>query len=162
MMQGALPLARYRFLLPAEHAGDACGNAEHDHGNLNQFRGNECEHLFLGVQLCGGDAQENEVHNNLRQNGEYAPLPRTIQKQYAPRTDEHPDVVGVNQGQQENVGFAFVAGAIAAPASALVEQLLPGVHRCGFNDGVLIQVVADLGARDFHHLVDEHVVVTAA
>ena len=35
------------------------------------------------------------------------------------------------------------------------------MHRGGFDHCVFIEVVADLGARDFHHLVDEHVVVAA-
>ena len=35
------------------------------------------------------------------------------------------------------------------------------MYRCGFDNGVLVQVVADLCSRDLHHLVDEHVVVAA-
>ncbi len=88
-------------------------------------------------------------------------MPRAIEEQHAPRTDEHPNVVGVNQRQKQNVGFAFVVRSVAAPAGALVEKLLPRVDGGRFDDRVAVEVVADLCSRNFHHLVDEHVVVAA-
>jgi len=88
-------------------------------------------------------------------------LPREIQEKDAPRAHEHPDIVRVNQGEKQDIGLAFVVGAVAAPAGALVEKLLPRVHGSGLDNGVLVEVVAHLGARDLHHLMDEHVVVAA-
>ena len=113
------------------------------------------------MQLPRSYHQEYKVHQNLGQNAEYAPLPRAIQKEHAPGADKHPDVVGVNQREHQDVRLALVVGSVAAPAGALVKELFPSMYRCGLDDGVLVQVVADLGAGNLHHLVDEHVVVAA-
>ncbi len=113
------------------------------------------------MQLPRGDGEENKVNDKLGQNAEHAPLPRAIEKSNAPGADEHPDVVRVNEREHQNVGFALVVRAVAAPAGTLVEELLPCVHRSGFDHGILVEIVADLGVWNFHHLVDEHVVVAA-
>ena len=144
---------------PSKHSGDSCGDAEHNHRNLDKLYRQERKHAALGLELPGCNAQEYKVHDNLGQNAEHAPLPREIKENGAPRTHEHPDVVSVNEREQKNVGFAFVVRAVAAPAGALVEELLPRVHRGCLDDCILVEIVADLRSRDFHHLVDEHVVV---
>ena len=113
------------------------------------------------MQLPRGGHQEYEIHDDFRCDAERAPLPRTIQESHAPGADEHPDVVSVDEREQQNVSLALVVRAVAAPAGALVEKLLPRIDRRGLYDGVLVEVVADLGTRDLHHLVDEHVVVAA-
>ena len=113
------------------------------------------------MQLPRGDGEEYKIYDKLGQNAEHAPLPRAIEKSDAPGADEHPDVVSVNEREHQNVRFALVVRAVAAPAGALVEELFPCVHRGSLDDGVFVKVVADLCTRNFHHLVDEHVVVAA-
>ena len=154
-------LRRSRSLLPPEHSRNPGGHAEHNHRNLDEFHRQECEHAALGMQLPRGYGEENKVNDKLGQNAEHAPLPRAIEKSNAPGADEHPDVVRVNEREHQNVGFALVVRAVAAPAGTLVEELLPCVHRSGFDHGILVEIVADLGVWNFHHLVDEHVVVAA-
>ena len=112
-------------LFPSKHSGDSCGDAEHDHRDLDKLYRQECEHAALGLELPRGYAQEYEVHDNLGQNAEHAPLPRKIKEDGAPRTHEHPDVVRVNEREQKDVGFAFVVRAVTAPAGALVKELFP-------------------------------------
>ncbi len=148
-------------LFPPKHSRDSCGDAEHDHRDLDKLYRQECEHTALGLELPGRNAQEYKVHDNLGQNAEHAPLPREIKEYSAPRTHEHPDVVRVNEREQKDVGFAFVVRAVTAPAGALVEELFPRMHRSGLDHSVLVEIVADLRSRDFHHLVDEHVVIAA-
>ena len=126
---------------------------------MDKLYGQERKHAALGFEFPGCNAQEYEVHDNLGQNAEHAPLPREIKKNGAPRTHEHPDVVCVNEREQKDVGFAFVVRAVTAPAGALVEKLLPRVHRGGLDHSILVEIVANLRSRDFHHLVDEHVVI---
>ena len=128
---------------------------------MNEFHRQEGEHAPLGMQLPRGNAQEDEIHDQLGQDAEYAPLPWEIQKKYAPRAHEHPDIVCVDQGEEHDIGFALVVSAVAAPAGALVEELFPRVYGGGLDDGVFVEIVAHLGARDLHHFVDEHVVVAA-
>ena len=146
-------------LFPSKHSRDSRGDAEHNHRDLDKLYRQEREHAALGLELPRGDAQEYKVHDNLGQNAEHAPLPRKVEEYSAPRTHEHPDVVRVNEREQKDVGFAFVVRAVAAPAGALVEELLPRVHRGGLDHCILVEIVADLRSRDFHHLVDEHVVI---
>jgi len=110
-----------RFLFPAEHASDARGHGEHDHRDLDEFGRDKREHTALGVQFPGSDHQENEVHDDLRQYAESAPLPGAIQEKCAPRADEHPDVVRVDEREQQDIRLALVVCAVAAPAGALVE-----------------------------------------
>ena len=148
-------------LFPSKHSRDSCGDAEHDHRDLDKLYRQEREHAALGLELPGGNAQEYEVHDNLGQNAEYAPLPRKVEEYSAPWTHEHPNVVCVNEREQKNVRFAFVVRAVAAPAGALVKELFPRVYRGGLDYGILVEIVADLRSRDFHHLVDEHVVIAA-
>ncbi len=128
---------------------------------MDKFGRDECEHAALGMQFPGGNHEEYEIDDNLGQYAENAPLPRAVEEQGAPGAHEHPDVVRVNEREEQNVRLAFVIRAVAAPAGALVEQLLPRMDGGRFDDGVLVEVVADFCSRDFHHLVDEHVVVAA-
>ena len=113
------------------------------------------------MQLPRCYAQEHKINDEFGQNAKDAPLPRAIQKERAPRADEHPDVVRVNEREHQDVCFAFVVRSVTAPAGSLVEELLPRVYRSGFYYGILVEIVAYFCVRDFHHLVDEHVVIAA-
>ena len=88
-------------------------------------------------------------------------MPWEIQKERAPRANEHPNVIGVDKREHQDVCFAFVVRAVAAPAGPLVEKLFPSVDGGSLYHGILVEVVADFCARNFHHFVDEHVIVTA-
>ena len=128
---------------------------------MDEFHRQECEHAALGLEFPRRDAKEYEVNGKFGQDAKYAPLPWEIQKERAPRANEHPDVVGVDKREHQDVRFAFVVRAVAAPAGPLVEKLFPSVDGGSFYHGVLVEVVADFCAWNFHHFVDEHVIVTA-
>ena len=98
---------------PSKHSGDPCGDAEHDHRDLDELDGQECKHAALGMEFPRSNAQEYEIHDNFGKDAEHAPLPREIEEQCAPRTDEHPDVVRVDEREQQDVRLAFVVRAVA-------------------------------------------------